>query len=368
MTEDFVFEGEVCLQQRVLPAYRTPFFDRLALSCHGGLSVFAGKPRPEESILTADDLAQAKYVPARNLHLLRGPLYLCLQPGILDWLRSADPEALILEANPRCLTNWSAMAWMRRRGRPVLGWGLGAPPVSGLSAGLRRWWRRTSLSRYRALIAYSTLGGDQYRALGFSPELVFVAPNAVSPPPPPLDERPPLEGRPVRVLFVGRLQARKRVDLLLRACAAVEPQPELWVVGDGPARVELERLASRVFPAARFTGALQGEPLEARFKGSDLFVLPGTGGLAVQQAMAHGLPAVVAEGDGTQSDLVAAGNGWLVPPGDLDALIGALREALTDPERLRQMGAASHGLISERVNIDVMTRVFVQALRAVTGD
>lgn len=355
------FPGRLGLQQRVLPAYRVAFFERLAEACQGGLSVFAGRPRPSEAILTAEGLSRAHFVPARNLHLLSGPLYLCWQRGLLAWLAFWDPEALILEANPRYLSNLRALAWARRRRRPVLGWGLGAPPASGLRAR----WRRAYLRRFDALIAYSSRGAEQYVAAGVPADRVFVAVNAAAPPPGPPPERPPLAGRRPRVLFVGRLQPRKRVDLLLRAAAALEPPPEVWVVGDGPARPDLERLAQAVLPEARFLGALQGEALEEAFRQADLFVLPGTGGLAVQQAMAHALPVIVAEGDGTAGDLVRPGNGWRVPPGDLPALTEALRQALADPERLRAMGLESHRIAAEEVNIDRMVEAFLAALEAV---
>ncbi len=367
MTEGPRFSGRLGLQQRVLPAYRVPFIERLAEACEGGLSLFAGEPRPEEAILTASDLQGAHFTPARNLHLLRGPLYLCYQRGLLDWLRSWNPDALVLEANPRYPANWRAMNWARRRDRPIVGWGLGAPAPRGSLAGLVIRLRRSYLSRFDALIAYSSLGAEQYVAAGVPRERVFVALNAVSPPPSSPPERSPLQGRPPRVLFVGRLQERKRVDLLLRACASLDPAPELWVVGDGPARAGLERLAARVFPAARFTGALHGAALEGLFSEADLFALPGTGGLAVQQAMAHALPVIVGQGDGTQRDLVRPGNGWLVPAGDLKALTAALQEALSDPLRLRCMGLESHRIVSEEANIDRMVQVFLQALQNAAG-
>ena len=78
--------------------------------------------------------------------------------------------------------------------------------------------------------------------------------------------------------------------------------------------------------------------LEPYFAEADLFVLPGTGGLAVQEAMAHGLPVIVAKGDGTQDDLVRDGNGWQIAPENQAALTEALREALSDMKRLRKMG------------------------------
>jgi glycosyltransferase involved in cell wall biosynthesis len=357
------FPGRLGLQQRVLPDYRAAFFDRLAQACAGGLSVFAGQPAPGEGIRSAERLEVAGHRLARNIWIGGGPAYVALQPGITAWLEQLDPAALILEANPRYLSNRAALRWMHARGRPVLGWGLGAPRLG--------WpWdvaRRAYLRRFDALIAYSSLGAEQYRREGLPPERVFVAPNAVSGPPPPLPKRSARKAEPLRILFVGRLQSRKRVDLLLQACASLSPAPELNIAGDGPERAALERRAQQFFPTARFLGDRRGEGLEALFRQSDLFVLPGTGGLAVQQAMAHGLPVIVAEADGTQSELVRPENGWLVPAGDLSGLTQALQQAADDPRRLQRMGQASHRITVEEVNIEVMVRVFLQALDAVTG-
>jgi glycosyltransferase involved in cell wall biosynthesis len=71
---------------------------------------------------------------------------------------------------------------------------------------------------------------------------------------------------------------------------------------------------------------------------------------------------IVAEGDGTQNDLVNGDNGWLVPPGDLDALVATLRSALAAPERLEAMGAASFKLAVKRFNIQAMRDQFLYAL------
>lgn len=360
------FPGRVGFQQRVLPAYRAVFIDRLAEKCGGGLSLFAGAPRPTEAILTTDHLRIARYAAARNLHLLHGVGYICLQWGLLGWLRRWDPDVLILEANSRYISNSAALSWMQRRARPVIGWGLGAPPVRPGFAFLQEAFRRRFLSRFDALIAYSTRGAAEYAAQGIPPSRIFVAPNAVTAPPGPMPPRESFTHRSPRLLFVGRLQARKRVDLLLEACRDLQPRPEVWIVGDGPERQALEELASRSFPEARFTGALQGEALREQYTHADLLVLPGTGGLAVQEAMAYGLPVIVAEGDGTQEDLVQSENGWLVSPGDGEGLVLALRQALSDPQRLLRMGAASHRSTVERFNTDVMADTFVHVMTKVT--
>lgn len=367
MNEHAFFSGRVGLQQRVLPRYRAEFFDHLADLCRGGLSVFVGLPRPKESIATIDHLERAGLVLGKNMHLLGGPLYLCYQIGLMRWLQTWDPEVLILEANPRYLSNYGAIRWMHRRGRSVIGWGLGSAPASDLFTRMRAWARGSYLSGFEALIAYGSLAAEQYAMSGVPPERIHVAINAVTLPPARLPDREPIEGRATRVLFVGRLQRRKRVDLLLRACAQMRLKPDVWIVGDGPELHVLQRMATEIHPQTHFFGPKHGAELERLFEQADLFVLPGTGGLAAQQAMAHGLPVIVAEGDGTQRDLVSAENGWLVEGEDLQALKSALEEALSDMKRLRQMGEASYRLVLERVNIHCMGQAFVRALNGVSG-
>ena len=130
----------------MLPEYRAPFFEALGGLCGGGLSVFAGEPRPSEAIKTAAALKGIQYHPAENKHILRGPLYLCRQPGIIEWLEAWQPDALVVEANPRYPDTPKAIQWMHERGRPVLGWGLGAPQLTGTLAGVRQRSRKKLLS------------------------------------------------------------------------------------------------------------------------------------------------------------------------------------------------------------------------------
>jgi glycosyltransferase involved in cell wall biosynthesis len=366
----------IAIQQRVLPDYRAPFFELLAQQAGIELHVFAGKPRPAEAIQVVDHLDGAGVYPARNIHLLRGGLYLCWQAGLIRWLEEQQPEILILEANPRYLSSYAAVRWMRQRGKKVIGWGLGAPltavPAAGMPAfgAVKTALWRAFLRQFDALVAYSQAGAAQYRAAGIPAEKVFVAPNAAAAKPGhPLPSRAlPAPGERLKVLFVGRLQERKRVDLLLRACASlpVDIQPDVRIVGDGPARSDLEQLAKEVYPQAAFTGARRGAELAEEYLRTHLFVLPGTGGLAVQQALGWGLPVMVAEADGTQGELVRPANGWLLPPGDLPALRQALEAALRDPQRLQEMGAESYRIAAEEVNLERMVGVFVAVIRAVT--
>ena len=373
------FPGRAGIQQRVLPLYRQAFFDMLAQACQGGLSVFSGEALPEENVKATNVLQHASYYPARNYNFfpISSSLYQCWQGGLLAWLKTWQPDVLVVEANPRYPSTRLAIRWMHARGRPVIGWGLGAPPadphvhsklssVQRLMLRWRIWERITFLRSLDGLIAYSQRGAEQYRELDLPYDHIHVAPNAVSPRPtsPIPPARPAAIDGPATVLYVGRLQTRKRIDHLIQVCADLpqEIKPRLVVVGDGPARSELEELAAKVYPPTEFLGARHGDELAGIFQTADQFVLPGTGGLAIQQAMTYALPVIVAEGDGTQDDLVRPENGFLIPPDDLPALQKALTAALSDLGKLRRMGEASYRIVFEEANLEAMVAAFVRSI------
>jgi glycosyltransferase involved in cell wall biosynthesis len=172
---------------------------------------------------------------------------------------------------------------------------------------------------------------------------------------------------PPILLFVGRLQNRKRIDSLIRICSRLPEEilPELWIVGDGPILQELKDYAQNIYPRTKFWGGQYGEKLDEIFKTADLFVMPGTGGLAIQQAMSFGLPVIVAEGDGTQSNMVFPENGWTITPNNEEVLYSTVVKALSDPEKLLEMGRHAYETIKNQANIDVMADVFIKTIHYV---
>lgn len=359
------FPGRLGILQRVLPPYRVPLFETLAPQCAGGMNLCAGLPREGETLPVADGLKTGTLVRCRNHHWFRGAMHLCWQSGVIDWLKHWQPDVLIAEANPRYPVTRLAIRWMHKRGRPVIGWGLGVMPLSKGLESVRTSGRRKFILSFDGLIAYSSRAAEQYHALGMPRERIFTAKNAATMRPTrPAPKRPAGFTEPPIVLYVGKLTDVKRVDNLIRACAALstEFKPTLRVIGDGPALEGLRALAKEIYPQAQFPGSRTGAALDAEFDAADLFVLPGLGGLAIQESMSHALPVIVAEADGTQDDLVRPENGWNIPANDLDALIAAMRDALGNPVRLRAMGEASYRIVSQEINIEKMVETFLGAL------
>jgi glycosyltransferase involved in cell wall biosynthesis/predicted metal-dependent phosphoesterase TrpH len=160
-----------------------------------------------------------------------------------------------------------------------------------------------------------------------------------------------LDGAEVLVLSVGRVSHEKRLGVLLDACARVSRarrDVRVVVVGDGPARRELERTA----PAGTvFVGEARGEQLAALFASADVFCFPSTTdtfGQVILEAGASGLP-VVAAAAGGALELVANGKtGVLVAPHDAGALAAALLDLAGHPARRAALGAAGRAAALER--------------------
>ena len=357
---------KVALQQRVIPNYRVPFFEKLGLRPEIELSIFSGLPRPNEMVSTADVIKNVEFVQTQNIHLLNQSFYICLQPEIHQWLKDFDPDIVIFEANPRYLSSKKAIHWIKKTNKGLIGWGLGVPSHKNILDGLLSHSRNKFLNKFDGLIAYSNQGRQQYIQSGIDERKVFVAPNSTVPRPvnPPPERKSGFQKDPPILLFVGRLQTRKRIDSLIRICSRlpIDTLPELWIVGDGPILQELKDYAQNIYPRTTFWGGQFGEKLEEIFKKADLFVMPGTGGLAIQQAMSFGLPVIVAEGDGTQSNMVFPENGWSITPNNEEILYSTVEKALSDPVKLLEMGYHAYETIKNLANIDVMADVFIKTI------
>ena len=158
----------------------------------------------------------------------------------------------------------------------------------------------------------------------------------------------------VRMVTVAHLVARKRHEVVLRALAMIDPprRPEYFVIGDGPCRAALERLAIQLGVADRvqFLGQLDNREAVARAAGCDLFVMPGVEepfGVAFVEAMAAGLPAIGSRGEGGPEDIAAAGPGMvLVEPGDARELAAVIERLTADRSQLARLGAAARETVA----------------------
>ncbi|MFN8633471.1 MAG: glycosyltransferase family 1 protein [Chloroflexota bacterium] len=147
------------------------------------------------------------------------------------------------------------------------------------------------------------------------------------------------------LLDVGRLAREKRVaDLapVMRGLSASGERVHLAVVGDGPARAELEAAFAGL--PVTFTGYVHGDALATAYASADLFVFPSDSeafGNVVLEAMASGLPVVAAAAGGVEDLVEHEVTGRLFEPADTAHVETSIRVYLKHPDLLRQHGGAA---------------------------
>ena len=145
------------------------------------------------------------------------------------------------------------------------------------------------------------------------------------------------------VMCVGRLAAEKNLDGLVcayRAMRRVNPKVRLVLVGDGPARAQLEGTC----PEALLVGSKTGDDLAEHYASADVFVFPSlteTFGNVTPEAMASGL-AVLAYDYAAAAQLIHSGeSGLLAPCKDAQGFDRLAAELAADPARAARMGVAA---------------------------
>jgi glycosyltransferase involved in cell wall biosynthesis len=164
------------------------------------------------------------------------------------------------------------------------------------------------------------------------------------------DVPPPSHADATTLVTVGNLIARKRHGDVLRALWLLRDEhPELHyvIVGDGPEREPLERLAHDLGLRGRvaFRGALPPREALTVARWGGVFVLPSIDeafGVAYIEAMAGGVPAIGSRGEPGPEEIARCGGGMrLVAPGDPEALAKELRALLDDASYRKELGAAA---------------------------
>ena len=153
------------------------------------------------------------------------------------------------------------------------------------------------------------------------------------------------EGR-FLVSWLGRMTEIKRVDELLHAFARLRAggaDADLLLVGDGPLRPELEALASAIGIGDRCHFVGFRSDVGAVYQASDVVALTSANEgtpVTMIEAQAAGRPVVSTDVGGVR-DIVSDGvSGFVVPPGDIDAVAERLRALADDPDLRERLGAA----------------------------
>lgn len=307
-------------------------------------------------------------------------------PKLRERVEEFNPDAILMMAYNyygllRFLFNWP------KDGAPIIF--RGDSHRLGPRSGPREWVRqriiRAIFRRFAACLYVGQSNRDYFLQHGLHPEQLFFSPHAVDndrfmtarekaeAEAPGWRQELGIPEHHAVVLFVGKLKAYKRPADLLAAFLKADPKDaSLLFVGTGELEDELRNRAQG-HENIHFAPFQNQSMMPRTFAAGDILALPSgpaeTWGLVVNEAMCLGRSAIVSDKVGCAADLISHHeNGLVFPMGNIDALSEAIKEALSNRDRLREWGRrsaermasysykeATHGLIKALRELGVVS-------------
>jgi glycosyltransferase involved in cell wall biosynthesis len=254
-----------------------------------GVTVLAHAPQPVAPVDPAD-------LPALRLHRTYAVRSLRWHPGLLRQTLSRDYDVVVWDPSLHCLTMWASSLLLRaRRDTTLLYWGLG---WTASHSRLKEHLKVRAFRLAHGFLTYGRRSAERAVAAGYPPRRIVAVGNSTidSPAAAAAASAPMPPAPPLGLVCSLRLTARKRLDLLLRAAAALDASgtpTRVHLIGDGAERAALEALADELRVEVAFHGALYDPDRVAEvYRQAHLTVIPGHAGLTVLQSLMHGRPVV----------------------------------------------------------------------------
>ena len=349
------------LLTEIIAPYRIPVFNALAARDDTDLQViFLSENDPtlrQWPVYKKEIRFSYEVLPAWRRRV--GKYKLLVNRGVGAALGRSRPHA-VLCGGYNYLASWQAAWWAKSHNLPLLLWS--ESTVNDHRGGRRgvEFMKVRFTRMCKGFVAAGKSSREYLIWMGAPSERVFIAPDAVDVGFYAMLARQARQHEPVvrarhalpprYFLCAGRLVPEKGVFDLLAAYAKLEERERsqigLVFAGDGASRFQLEERAAAIHPGCvRFCGFVHREEMAELYALAEALVFPTHSdpwGLVVNEAMACGLPVIASEVAGCVPDLVEnAENGFVVPRGDVEEFVRAMRMLLSNPAVAREMGASS---------------------------
>lgn len=371
----------VTIVQPALAKYRVPVFRELARRPGIDLRVVYGSVKGLENV----DAEGFEAVPTHRWQPSLFGRGLVFNRAEWTYATRRYSDVIVLQWTPRSMSLLPALFRARAGGIPRILWGHGyAKDERGRRRGARK-----CLARWAsAIVFYEPSTRDAFIQDGWDAEKMFVALNSLDNAQ--MDEaRQCWLARPDQldkfrhehkidsgsvILFVSRLDPDNRVDLLVKATAALAqeiPGLKTVIIGNGPEeKTRLEALVSETGAAGSviFQNGIYDElKLAPWFMSADVFCYPANVGLSLIHALWYGLPVVTTSNMAVQNPEVVAlengVNGLTYEHGSVESLVAALRNILTNDNLRTSMSQAARRSVEDKFTISRMVDGLEAAIR-----
>jgi glycosyltransferase involved in cell wall biosynthesis len=289
--------------------------------------------------------------------------FMILSPRIVNRLLSFKPNVVFASS----YSLWTLLALLLKpicRWRLVIAYEGSAPNVDFRDSKFRTFCRKL-ISHFSDSFITNSLAGKNYLVdvLGVHPENIFARPYMV-PHSKALMEQVETskscinKSQYLKFLYVGRIDARKGLDLLLQACALMQQKGftnyKLQIIGTGQQRSELEEFAENQGLTERieWLGWVDYGSLGQYFRDADVFVFPtleDTWGMVVLEAMGFGKPVLCSKWAGASELILDNENGYLFDPYQPESLAKIMSHLIQNPHKIAPMSHKSKQIIAEHV-------------------
>jgi glycosyltransferase involved in cell wall biosynthesis len=340
---------KVAILYRVIQSWRKPVFERLANDPDILLKIFYGPDFKGTKAVSAKGSFAFDSKQLFSFKLQYGGSYqkgnMPFSPSLFFNLLSYRPEVVLSEGGSNLLNSIQGFIYCKLFNKKFVWWSLGELHGGKMSRKKKILLPLLNFIERKAdhILTYSTQGKKYFLKNGIPEDRISVAVNVIDTEKK-REEVALVNSEIIRkeegilsLLYIGALLESKRVDVLLRALSIANTENKnikLTIIGDGEEKSNLELLSkSLALDNVTFTGKLFDGTSEY-FLRSDILILPGLGGLAISEAMVHGLAIICTHADGCEKDLVDENNGTFIDNMTPEALSKSIIHYVNSPKEL----------------------------------
>lgn len=374
--------AKIVLVTPILQHYRLTFYEKLSKADKNfDLTVFFGYKKRDDGRPSFEGETKFKSKGFREYKYRILPFDIVYDWGMFTEIKKINPDIVIVQGIPGDLTLRRIVSWAKRKNKKIIIWACAWEPgrAKGLLFKFKSALVSTFFKKAHYFLTYSTHASNYVKNIGIDDSNIETCYNGIE-----IDEmlensvQVIAESKKIRekykldgfitFLYVGGLISEKRVDLLVDAFSRLRERYnniKLLIIGDGPLRNDLEMQIEKYNDDnIKYLGRIV-DGVDPYFSAADCFVLPGIGGLALNQAMFWKKTCIVSEADGTEDDLVIEGHsGYRFNKHNLDSLIAAMERRIEEKyEKLKEMEEISYHIITEKSNVNNMVKHFTNGIK-----
>lgn len=294
--------------------------------------------------------------------------------GVSEKIREISPELVVVLSHVGNLSHWQLVRQKKQMGFKLIAWQCGYEYNPGR---LKNFLLGRFIPKFDHHLAYHSNAKAYALQHGSKPDEITLMHNTIN------EEHIvcipkaqaqmqvraayPAIGDRMILLFVGAVLSEKRIEVIVDALNVMNRKDVvLVVVGDGEHLSALKDYCKSRDDVV-FTGSIV-EGVGPYFDAAEVYLLPGTGGLGINEAMAHSLPIISGFADGSSDDLVVDGeNGYRLREGTPQELANRIVRVIDDPTEAERMGRVSREWITGKFAFRAFIDRIVKALTAVAA-